>query len=257
MTEIVPPPAFAELGAASNFSFLRGASHGEELVVRAAELGLAAIGIADRNSLAGVVRAHVAARDLKNTIAARDLNKTLAMREETIAATGLRYRVGARLVTTDGLELLVWPEDRAAYGRLSSLLTIGNRRAPKGECHLTLDDILAHAEGIWAALVPPEDIGPVTTDTYSSCPASVPGIHVFLRGGIKDVDGRDKPGHDALTKVGGGAGSTLSAPSAKPSVRASAWPPCRICAGRMPSACGVSTASRARPACPCSPPTTC
>ncbi len=128
-------PAFAELGVASNFSFLRGASHADELVARAAALGLAGIGVADRNTLAGVVRAHRAAKE-----------------------AGLRFLVGARLVTTDGTELLAWPADRAAYGRLSSLLTIGNRRAPKGECHLTLDDILAHAEGIWVALVPPANL---------------------------------------------------------------------------------------------------
>ena len=135
-----PPPAFAELGVASNFSFLRGASHGAELVARAAELGLTAIGIADRNTLAGVVRAYA------------------AMKDEGIAASGLRFIVGTRLVTTDGIELLAWPQDRAAYGRLCTLLTIGNRRAPKGECHLTLADICAYAEGIWAALVPGEHL---------------------------------------------------------------------------------------------------
>ena len=127
------PPAFAELGVASNFSFLRGASHADELAARAAALGLAAIGVADRNSLAGAVRAHVAAKEL-----------------------GLAFVVGARLATKDGIELLAWPQDRAAYGRLCTLLTLGNRRAPKGQCHLSLDDILAHAEGMWAALIPPE-----------------------------------------------------------------------------------------------------
>ncbi len=136
ITAIVPASVFAELAAASNFSFLRGASHAAELATRAAELGIAAIAIADRNTLAGVVRAHVAAKE-----------------------AGLRLVVGARLVTTDGIEVLAWPADRAAYGRLCSLLTLGNLRAPKGECHLTLDDILAHAEGMWAALVPPDDAG--------------------------------------------------------------------------------------------------
>ena len=132
------PPAFAELGVASNFSFLRGASHGAELAARAAELGLAAIGIADRNSLAGAVRAHVAVKEVE------------------AAGAALRLVVGARLVTTDGIELLAWPEDRAAHGRLCALLTAGNLRAPKGECHLALADILAQAEGIWAALLPAE-----------------------------------------------------------------------------------------------------
>src|SRR4051794_20843998 len=96
--------AFAELVAATNFSFLRGASHAQEIVGRAAELGLAAIGIADRNTLAGVVRAHRAAREHK-----------------------IRCLVGARLVTADGFEAVCYPTDRAAYGRLCLLLTEGNR----------------------------------------------------------------------------------------------------------------------------------
>src|SRR5277367_1182982 len=104
ISTVAAPPActelaFAELCVASNFSFLRGASHAAELVARAAELGLAAIGIADRNTLAGAVRAHVAAKE-----------------------AGLRLVVGVRLVTTDGFEVLVWPTDRAAYGRLCTLL---------------------------------------------------------------------------------------------------------------------------------------
>ncbi len=138
------PPAFAELAVASNYSFLRGASHAAELVATARELGLAAIGIADRNSLAGAVRAHVAAKE-----------------------AGLRLVIGARLVTQDGIELLAWPADRAAYGSLCALLTEGNLRAPKGECHLSLADILAHAEGIHAALIP-------TTPTATSTPTPTP-----------------------------------------------------------------------------------
>lgn len=116
--------AFAELCVASNFSFLRGASHGDELVVTAKALGLSAIGIADRNTLAGVVRAHVAAKE-----------------------HGLRLLVGARLVTMDGLEIITYPQDRAAYARLAKLLTLGNRRATKGQCHLTLGDIMEAGEG--------------------------------------------------------------------------------------------------------------
>ena len=92
--------AFAELVAATNFSFLRGASHAQEMVGQAAELGLAAIGIADRNTLAGVVRAHTAAKE-----------------------HNIRLLVGARLVTTDGFEAACYPTDRAAYGRLCRLLT--------------------------------------------------------------------------------------------------------------------------------------
>ena len=124
-------PRFAELAAMTNFSFLRGASHPEEMVARAAELGLAGIGIADRNSLAGVVRAHTFARD------------------NVEAMAGTRVVPGARLVFIDGSpDVLVYPKDRAAYGRLCRILTEGNSRAPKGECWLVLDDLLEHSEGL-------------------------------------------------------------------------------------------------------------
>ena len=125
--------AYAELQVTSNFSFLRGAAHPEELVARAAEIGLAAIAITDRNTLAGIVRAHLAARE-----------------------TGIRLVVGARLDFTDAPGLLCLPTDRAAYGRLSRLITLGRRRAPKGECHITVDDFLDHAEGQIAIALPPE-----------------------------------------------------------------------------------------------------
>ena len=123
---------FAELVAMSNFSFLRGASHGEELVRQAKTLGLSAIGIADRNTLAGAVRAHVAAKE-----------------------AGMKLLIGARLIPQDGPELICYPTDRAAYGRLSKLLTLGKIRAPKGECHITLDDIIAHSEGQIFILISP------------------------------------------------------------------------------------------------------
>ncbi len=124
-------PRFAELAAMTNFSFLRGASHPEEVVARAAELGLAGIGIADRNSLAGIVRAHTFARD----------------NVEAMAAT--RVVPGARLVFIDGSpDVLAYPKDRAAYGRLCRILTEGNKHAPKGECWLKLDDLLERSEGL-------------------------------------------------------------------------------------------------------------
>ena len=125
--------AYAELQAVSNFSFLRGASHAEELVERAADLGLAAIGIADRNTLAGAVRAHVAAK-----------------------AAGLRLLTGARLDLACGFSLLCYPRDRAAYGRLCRLLTLGQRRAAKGGCVLHMDDMMAHAEGQVLIALPPD-----------------------------------------------------------------------------------------------------
>ena len=127
-------PSYAELQVSSNYSFLRGASHPEELVLSAAALGHKAIAITDRNSLSGVVRAHDAAKK-----------------------AGIRLVVGVRLDLTDGPSLLCYPTDRAAYGRLARLLTLGKRRAPKGECHLGLADVLAHGEGQIIIVLPPVD----------------------------------------------------------------------------------------------------
>ena len=119
---------YLEFTTASNFSFLRGASHAEELMVQAAQLGLSGIGLCDRNSVAGVVRAH------------------LAKREQNLS---LRYHPGARLVFADGTpDILAYPRDRAGWGRLCRLLTLGNLRAEKGGCILQLDDLLAHIFGL-------------------------------------------------------------------------------------------------------------
>ena len=115
---------YAELQVTTNFTFLRGASHPEEIVAEADALGLTAVAVTDRNSLAGVVRAHGAAKEV-----------------------GIRLIVGARLDLTDAPSLLCFPTERAAYGRLSRLLTIGKRRAPKGACHIALADVLEHADG--------------------------------------------------------------------------------------------------------------
>ena len=118
--------AFAELVCATPFSFLEGASHAEELVEQAHALGLAALGVADRNTVAGVVRAHEAARK-----------------------AGIRLLVGARLAFVDGTpEVVAYPTDRAAWGRLTTLLTLGKRRAKKGECILTRADLAAHCAGM-------------------------------------------------------------------------------------------------------------
>jgi error-prone DNA polymerase len=125
-------PRYAELQVTTNFSFLRGAAHPDELVVTAAALGHAAIAITDRNSLAGIVRAHHAAKEV-----------------------GLRLVVGCRLDLRDGTSLLAFPEDRAAYGRLTRLLTLGKRRAPKGECHLDYADVVAYGAGQIIVVLPP------------------------------------------------------------------------------------------------------
>jgi len=121
--------AYAEIGITTNFSFLRGGSHPQDYVHQAGELGLSAIGIADRNTLAGIVRAH---SELDNP--------------------DIEYKpkllIGVRLVFTCGTpDILAYPRDRAAYGRLCQLLTRGKRKAEKGECHLTLADLLEFSEG--------------------------------------------------------------------------------------------------------------
>jgi error-prone DNA polymerase len=124
--------AYAELAVTTNFSFLRGASHPREMVEAADELGCFAIGIADRNSVAGVVRAYDEAKN-----------------------RNIKLVVGTRLVTIDGFEVLAYPTDRAAYGRLCRLLTAGNLAAKKGDCHLTFEQILGASEGQMLIAIPP------------------------------------------------------------------------------------------------------
>ncbi len=122
---------YAELQVTTHFSFLHGASSCEELFAQAAFLGLPALGVVDRNSLAGMVRAHEAAK-----------------------ATGVRLVVGCRLDLDNGMAVLVYPTDRPAYARLCRLLTLGKARGGKARCILGWDDLLAHAEGLVAVLVP-------------------------------------------------------------------------------------------------------
>lgn len=126
---------YTELQVTSNFSFLRGASHPEELIEYAVRLGYTQLAITDRNTLAGMVRAHVAAR-----------------------AQGIKLIVGCRLDLLDGPSLLAYPTNKDAYSRLSALLTKGNLRAEKGHCHLYQQDVYAHATGMKFIVVPPEDL---------------------------------------------------------------------------------------------------
>ncbi|MGE5201367.1 MAG: PHP domain-containing protein, partial [Acidobacteriota bacterium] len=125
--------AYLDLQVTSNFSFLRGASHAEELVLQAVVLGHRAVAITDRNTLAGVVRAHKAAQE-----------------------AGCRLVLGCRLDLEDRPSLLCYPMDRVAYARLCRLLTFGKRRAKKGECRLGYADLVAHGEGQLVIVVPPE-----------------------------------------------------------------------------------------------------
>ncbi|MBS0483047.1 MAG: error-prone DNA polymerase [Proteobacteria bacterium] len=126
---MIAAPPFAELLATSNYSFLRGASHPGEMVAWAHRLGMAGLGLADCNTVAGVVRAHVAWREIGG------------------AQSGLRLVVGARLVFADGTpDIAAYPATRRGWGRLTRLLTVGNRRAVKGDCTLYLSDLLDYAQ---------------------------------------------------------------------------------------------------------------
>lgn len=129
-------PRYAELEVTTNFSFLHSASHAEEIARTAAALGLSAIAVTDRNTLAGAVRAHRAAKD-----------------------AGIRLLVGARLDLQDAPSLLCFPTDRTAYARLSQLITLGRRRASKGECEIYLEDVFAHSGGQLFISLPPDASG--------------------------------------------------------------------------------------------------
>ncbi|UXS05599.1 error-prone DNA polymerase [Agrobacterium tumefaciens] len=124
---------YAELQVTTHFSFLRGASSADELFARAAELGIDALGVVDRNSLAGIVRAWEAAK-----------------------TTGVRLVVGCRLDLADGMSVLVYPTDRPAYSRLTRLLSLGKSRGGKAKCILDLTDLEAYGEGLIAILIPDE-----------------------------------------------------------------------------------------------------
>ena len=124
---------YAELHAKTNFSFLEGASHADELVARAAELGYAALAVTDRNSLAGVVRAHVAAKQ-----------------------AGLKLLVGAEITPEDAPAVVLLARDRGGYGRLARLITRGRLRAEKGACRLAFADVAELSAGLVALVVPPQ-----------------------------------------------------------------------------------------------------
>ncbi|WP_136644910.1 error-prone DNA polymerase [Tabrizicola sp. YIM 78059] len=130
---------FVELSTLTNFTFLTGASHPEEVIVRAAELGMPALAVADVNSVAGIVRAHTKAREI-----ARDGGPTV------------RLIPAARIVLTDGFQATCLPRDRAAWGRLCRLLSLGQLRAPKGQCRLELADLLDWGEGMEMLVLPPD-----------------------------------------------------------------------------------------------------
>lgn len=126
---------YSELQVTTNFSFLRGASHPEEMVEQAVLLGYDSLAVTDRNTLAGIVRAHVAAK-----------------------GKGIRFIPGCQLDLLDGPSLLVYPMDLASYTDLSSLLSQGNLRAEKGICHLYKKDVYAYIKNHKVVVLPPEKL---------------------------------------------------------------------------------------------------
>ena len=255
-----------ELAAITNFTFLRGASHAEEMARRAAELGLSHIAIADRNSVAGVVRAHAALKDLARdgVVAVRESDNVdyydVAARAETLgrnrdpkddspderaAKAKAREGVqaidgptkvekdgeagapepilirslpqlipGARLVLEDGVEITALPRDRAAWGRLTRLLTLGKRRAQKGSCHLTLKDVEEWGQGLRLLLHPP------SPQAFGSSRGAGETAQILQRltrrfaAGLVAApryDGRDRDRFAALSAIAAEAGAPLVA----------------------------------------------
>lgn len=186
---------YAELAAASHFSFLRGASAPPDLVLTALLLGHNGLGIADRNTVAGVVRAWAALKEIRATglapgtkVKQGDSPGEHVWLEPTLTngmpdpdelkqrARAFRLLTGARLVFADGTpDIVVYPANRTGWGGLTRLLTIGNRRALKGECTLELQDLLAHAQDLLLIVIPP-------TSHSDGKTSAVPSEHVTETG---------------------------------------------------------------------------
>ncbi len=184
---------FAEVVAASNYSFLHGASPPSDMVARALELGLSAIGIADCNTVAGVVRAWVALRDAMHELPEAD-------------RPAFRLLTGARLVFADGTpDIIAYPASRQGWGRLTRLLSVGNLRAMKGDCILRIDDLLGHLDDLLLIVMP-------TSTAVEQVAHAKP---VVLEGGAAPVDlaayraarSIEPPKPDMCSRAGGSPGS--------------------------------------------------
>ena len=205
---------FAELVAATNYSFLDGASHPAEMVVHAAASGLAGIGIADRNTVAGVVRAHYALDEMRKGVLGQ------------VPPAGFRLVTGARLVFADGTpDIVAYPATRAGWGQLTRLLTVGNLRAEKGGCILGLGDLIRRVHDLLlivladssaraqtprrGALLPPMRADPGLGPTLTRLARAVPG-RVWL-GAVMPRAGRDRRRLAALGRLADTIGVPLLA----------------------------------------------
>lgn len=204
---------YAELCITTNFTFLTGASHPEELVLRAAELGLSALAITDRNSLAGVVRAWNALKQLR-----QETQETLQVRshqqvdsssrqdvgrytplEKPAAAMLPKLIVGCRLMLQDSsVDWVALPRDREAYKRLARLLTLGKRRADKGQCILYTKDMVPACKGMILIALPQNRLDQAATDIQMLV-RHFPG-HIFL-GAAPRYDGSDQAYLAACAKL--------------------------------------------------------
>ena len=217
---------YAELVAASNFSFLRGASPAEQLVLASLLAGQNGLGIADRNSVAGVVRAFAALKELREGGALPPLKRregsgpgefryefsgdaTDEQLQHLVQARAKTFKLatGARLAFAGGSpDIVAYPENRAGWGRLCRLLTLGNRRAKKGECHLELGDLLADARGLLLIVMPEHGAAAVR-----ALPALLPRLRDAVPGAVwlgatMPRQGRDRrrlAGLDAMAKAAG------------------------------------------------------
>ena len=174
----IAPAPFVELGVTTPFSFLRGASDAIELVIRAHKLGMDAIGVADRNTLAGVVRIHSAAK-----------------------GAGMRPLIGCRLDIGDSPSLLAYPLDREGYGRLSRLLSLGKMRCEKGACDLSLAEVADHAAGIALIAMPGEDLDAFAADlprVKEALPSlrHVAASHLYRGGDLARIERFDRLAKD-------------------------------------------------------------
>ena len=238
-----PPPRFAELAAYSNFTFLTGASHMEEIVARAAALGLQSVAAADCNTLAGVVRGHVAARDLKKRAETQLREKTGVSTSDVMtralegaplsrdkidpsgrvmvmgAAPKLdhapgwdgRFLVATRLRLQDSAcDWIALPTDRAAYGRLCRLLTLGKRRAAKGDCVLFLRDLEAWREGLILLAAPPDPLTGAqgVSEVRSIAEAAPEEVFLLAR---PAYDGQDAARLDAYAAIAENAAAPMVA----------------------------------------------
>jgi len=226
-----PVPGYAELCVTSNFTFLTGASHPEELVLRAAGLGLAAIAITDRNSVAGVVRAFSALKELARVRdeAIADGTFTIRSRQRQdpssrqyfgegkrpglpVFETLPKLIAGSRLVLADSaVEWLALPTDLAAWSRLTRLLSLGKRRAEKGQCRLTRADLAEWGKGLILIALPPDPLaaaGDPLADLRQIA-RRFPGA-CFL-GAAPRYDGRDTARFDLLAQVAQAAALPLVA----------------------------------------------